>query len=44
MKSTNQAPLVANGKLFKVVVVGNSNTGKTYIIERFVKGELPKNS
>ena len=42
VRGASPVTLVAHGKLFKVIVVGNSNVGKTHIIERFAKGELPK--
>ena len=33
---------VAGGKLFKVVVVGNANVGKSHLICRYISGERPE--
>ena len=37
--SEKQERVLAGGKLFKVLVIGNSFVGKSHIIHRYVYGE-----
>ena len=39
--SEKQERVLAGGKLFKVLVIGNSFVGKSHIIHRYVYGEQP---